>query len=576
MNWIDKLKAKPSIGVVIIITTIINVVSVTLTNLETISSWAKIGYHCIFPPKFSINNNFHILILPFEKISVSEIGKTNIEKVLQKRFIELSEINYPIEVIYDDYEDVPQTSIDAKKIGEKRNADIVIYGEYYINTNNLSNDVRIKWVLTHNFHTYLGFEGDSKVQPIKRLSEFSEGFLLKDIDYIIWWNLSISLFEVKQYKISLKVLFFILNNYKEYATHEASLHHVIAQCYDYLGDYENAKKYYFKTIGIDSNYKPAYNNLAIKLAWNFYEFDSAKYYFNKVLEKEKNNSILFANYAWLLQEHYCDYKNAIVYYQKAIKIDKRDTKSLYNLAYINDLIIKNYKKAKYYYEQALKIEPENSFLLEQYGIFLGKKLSDFENAIKYHNQAIKYEPNYGSPYNSLANIYLLNGDIIWAIFYFKQAIKHDSTFPEPYTVYGVILYNYLNDTLLGKKYLLKSVELFDKNDSINPNRIMGYYNLAMYYEMCENNFYKTEELLLRALEINKRLSFFINMYTPILTSLIELYYFRLNNYDKAQKYYSELKYLDIDYKNMSFDEFISKLQKLKKESPNNGFFFNVQ
>lgn len=513
----------------------------------------------IYYEKFKDDNKFHILILSFDKIYESNEGIINIEVALSKRFDELNEFRKNEIVYIIDKNKIPSSVEEAKKIGKSRKSDIVIWGEYYKNKESYNDDIRIRWVLIEDLSTHLGINGDSKIQPIERLAEISDGYLLYDIEYLFYWNLGIKYFKKTNYKKALNNFLKLTNLYKNISNKEANLYHAIGLCYDYLNEYRKALEFYKKTFEIDSNCSYAYNNYAIKLAWNFSQYDSAKTYLLKALEKSRYNSIVISNYAWLLQEHYKDLNNAIYYYKLAIEKDKKDVLSYYNLAFIYDYYYNDNETAIFYYKKTIEINPKSSFLVEQYAIFLGRKLNQYNTAIKYHKKAISLDSNYASPLNSLAHIALINNDLKSAVIYFEKSIKIDPNFAEPYTVYGMILCEYYNDIYKGKEYLIKSVDLFEKQQNETFNLFMAYNNLALFYSKYEKDYNKAEKLFLKAIKVDSNA-------IPPLTNLLYLYYFKMKDFNKASKCFKALQSKDKVYREITMVELMRQIEELKRLS----------
>ena len=551
IEYILKIKKYPKVKYFLLI---ISFLILAIYNIEPMIFNLQRVYKKYFPEKFDKDNKFHVLILSFEKFNNQENRNLNIEEAVAKRLEDINEIETNKVDIIIDKNKKPTSSTEAKLIGKSRNADIVIFGEYYSNKYQISDDIRIRWILINDFELKNNKLGDSKRSPIERLSLLSDGFLLNDIEFIFYWFLGLTRFKNSDYEKAISYFNKLLFDYKPFKDKNAELYHYIALCYDKLEDFFNAKQYYRKTFEIDSNSSYAYNNYALKLAWNFSQYDSAKIFFLKAIKKSKNNPVVLSNYAWLLQDHYKDFDNAIYFYKKALEMDTNDANIYYNLAYIYDQNNFDVEIATKFYEKTIKIEPDNSFYLEQYAIFIGRKLEYFELAKVFHKKVIDIDSNYASPFNSLAHLSLIENDIISAKIFLEISIKKDSNFAEPYTVLGLILCQYFNDIVLGKVYLLKSINLFEKQKIQSNNAFMAYNNLAMYYNLFERNYKLSEKYFLKARELNPD--------DPnVIGNLLALYYFKLKDYKKANILFNLLNINNYTQKEVRFDEFIEVLEE---------------
>ncbi len=565
MNLYDKIinyfkNNKISVFIVLLFLGIIQINSI-FQAIDSICKYTIFSYNKIFPPKFSNNRSFNILILPFNLLSGKIDYNLKIEKSIEIRFKEIIDINHiPLEVIFDENEKHPESVENAQILCKKRNADLIIYGDFYDNDKDTINEIRIKWVLAYDLHSYLGIKRDSKVQPIKRLSQLSNGYLLNDIEYIVNWAIALRYLKQQNYKLAIKTFYYLLTKFKLLANNEIGLYHGIGLCYNYLGDYNNAKFYYEKSIEIDSNFAPAYNNLGIILAWNIGDFEKAKNCFIKSLEISNNNPIILENIAWLFQKHYKDYDNAVYYYKKSIAYDSLNVLAYQNLAFIYDYYLNDYYLASQYYQKSIEINSNIGLFHENYAIFLGRKLNDFDNAIKHHNMAIILDSKLASPYNSLGNIYaFVYNDINKASKYFVKAIYTNPDFPEPYTVYGMILCEYYKNIAKGKEYLIKSLELFDKFDVDNPNRTCAYNNLALFFDKYEKNYNKAKELLCEAISIDS------NAFEP-LANLFYIYYFKLNDTVSANRIFLKIKYIDTQLDDIEYADFVNIMRNTYDKS----------
>lgn len=120
-----------------------------------------------------------------------------------------------------------------------------------------------------------------------------------------------------------------------------------------------------KQIELDSTYADAYNNIGTAY-FALQKFDSAEFYFNKTLSIQPTHQLATSNLAnTYLNEgnHFFQLNNydiALEYYIKAIKF-KPDYVEAYANAGVIEMQKKNYTAAKKYFETALQYNPQHEF-----------------------------------------------------------------------------------------------------------------------------------------------------------------------------------------------------------------------
>jgi arylsulfatase A-like enzyme/Flp pilus assembly protein TadD len=124
--------------------------------------------------------------------------------------------------------------------------------------------------------------------------------------------------------------------------------------------------------------------------------------------------------------------------------------------------------------EALKIDPEYSaavFTLAQ----AYKKLKRYDEAVAGFERAIDLDPRDPKPHVNLGEVYLDTKDLDKAIIHFEEALSID---PE----HGSMAYNLLGAALLEKKNLERSEEALLKALELRPRIPDAHYNLGLLYE----------------------------------------------------------------------------------------------
>jgi tetratricopeptide (TPR) repeat protein len=212
---------------------------------------------------FNSTETFNILILPFEALEESKIKEIHIEKVLQTRLIDMSddeELN--LAVTYLSYEKSPLTFNDAIEVGRRHKANLVIWGNYYEQVHSDKTQLDLRYVLIDSLAPNVQPKGRTPVSDVYSLSLLQEGFLQKDIDYIIYWTLALREFAQEQYEKALNHFVYVESTFADkfagavdlkmdqygisFSVNRPSLQlsYNLAFCYAVKGNYEQAIQYW--------------------------------------------------------------------------------------------------------------------------------------------------------------------------------------------------------------------------------------------------------------------------------------------------------------------------------------------
>ena len=136
------------------------------------------------------DQSFKILILPFDPLEDCQIQETDIAKTIYKRLVELKEQNaLNISVRYETHLFCPAGFEEGKSIGKELNADLVLWGETYEKCEVDTLKACLRYVLLKGEKTPIGTQGSSGIQRVPSMADVSEGYLQRDIDYVVIWTL---------------------------------------------------------------------------------------------------------------------------------------------------------------------------------------------------------------------------------------------------------------------------------------------------------------------------------------------------------------------------------------------------
>ncbi len=241
----------------------------------------------------------------------------------------------------------------------------------------------------------------------------------------------LSLYNNGEFSRSLTSSLTALENYNS----SSILYNIVGASYAGLEDYENAIKNYKKSIGINPNYKEAYNNLGNALRAS-----------GKIEAAIKN-------------------------YQKAIYLDPNFAQAYSNLGVIyTDL---NILKAIECYQLAIKLDPRNpNYYLKQGNLYLS--INKFNEAQYVYLKALRIKPKFAAVLSNLGNIYFEKNEFNSAIECYQKAVNTDPSLASAY-------YN-MGNSWREKDNIDLSVECYKKTIALNSDHLNAYINCADIYE----------------------------------------------------------------------------------------------
>ena len=105
----------------------------------------------------------------------------------------------------------------------------------------------------------------------------------------------------------------------------------LAQCYEGIGDYKNAKKFYLKAINTSPRDDRCHSLYAAFLHSKLGDLSSAATYFNNALRLNKTNPYSHCNFGCLLEAKH-DFEGALFHWNECLRLDASHRKALHHLA----------------------------------------------------------------------------------------------------------------------------------------------------------------------------------------------------------------------------------------------------
>ncbi|MEQ9427080.1 MAG: tetratricopeptide repeat protein, partial [Cyclobacteriaceae bacterium] len=309
-------------------------------------------------------SSFNILLLPFQPLESCTFQNTHLERAIQTRLLEMSEKkDLGLQVIFDTTQSCPRNFTDAKEIGQRKKADLVIWGDLYERCN-INNQACLKYVVIKKDSSRATEQGSSEIESIMNLADVMKGQLQRDIDYIIYWTLGLEASlqgECEKAKIYFENIF---DKYSEKAS-QSYLH--LGLCLEILGntDYQSAVYYLSKAIELNPESADAYNNRGIA-KFRTGDIDGAIADYDKAIELNPDEILTYRNRANLRDEG-GNSVGAIADINKILQLDPE-----YSWAYLKRGIVKGAQ---------------------------GKHMAAFND----FNKAIDLNPKYVEVYNSRGN-----------------------------------------------------------------------------------------------------------------------------------------------------------------------------
>lgn len=421
---------------------------------------------------------YGILLAKFENNSESLNGEKNvihetIAATLNARFSELNMRDVEIKKVSEDHIALLTNHNDARTLGKRYNADLVIWG-----TTTIAGIIPFVTVVEPNKNEYQNIKPEITILNNKLCH-----IELKDVRDIRLPALTDDIILLSAF--------------------------VIGEKYAKNKEFSKSIKYYINAIPQNSEKFPNYSSYILCKIGYLYTLmaksESAIYYYDKAIKSNPINAAAYCNRGLLyIYKDHPNFKKAINDFNMALKIDPKDSKYLYNrgvaLAYMGKyneaikdftaaivinpnywaahsnrgsahMILKNYKQGFLDYDSALKINPGDIIALSNRADnYL--KLGQYEKSINDCNELIKYKPEWG---------YWNRAQVKYEI---KKYVDAISDYTEVIKIEPNNLWAYLNRAVAyGKiKDYAKSIDDFKHIIEVDPNFSYAYANLGSYYQ----------------------------------------------------------------------------------------------
>lgn len=431
-------------------------------------------YKC--EPFVKTNNNYNILILPFEPLEQCLYKKTNIEKSIMSRLIDMSfkdTLNLKIKF---DTSDCIHNSKEAEEIGKALNADLIIFGDLYEHCSEY-NEATIKFInLLPPKLSPLKKQGSFGDIKFNSLLDVKEGSLLNKIDFIIHFVVITRTFSLKNYSLTLKYF----QSFKNRGFELEEVYEIAALIYSNLKETNNSIIYLKKVLKINPNNYKAHYLYATLLAYDFKNYEMANSQFelaiNLAIKLDSNPSDIIIGYAYFLEEKIKDYQKAKENYEKALNYNPYSIENHINYANFLKNKCYDYQNSKKHYEKALEINPYSLQANLRYAILMDHNFNNNDIAEYHYKKTLEIDPN-----NNEALLYSIPiliqkyHNLKAAKFQLEKLLEINPNYVDAHLVYADFIYSNYKDTLDAKKHYEIALKI-DPNDG-NAN---FYYSIFLY------------------------------------------------------------------------------------------------
>jgi len=424
-------------------------------NVELIKNNISIenGHKSVIRPFPNSPNSFNVLILPFrnpENNSASEVGGELESKLVEKNRIESFDLNIRYLFSYDN----KATHLEAKKIGNELDADIVIWGQHSKPDSNSSHHIYFHYVfpLTIN-HEKL--RGRTDKFETERLIEITEGKLQLEIEDVIYWVLASKFFLNKDFANAL--VFYKKINNNEYINED--LFTCMAHCCIALQFFEEAKLYYQNAVKIDPQNALTHYNYANFALATIGDIVSAKEHYEAAIRIDPEFAWAHHNYALLMNTAFNDIEKANEHYEAVLKIDPEFVPTHYNYAILLDTKFNDIEKAKEHYEAVLRIDPEFMDIHKFYAFFMYERFKDIEKAIEHYEAALKKDSHDSDVLHNYIHLLTKIDDKEKAKNKFENHLENYPDHALGHLTYASMLIRDFYDLRNAKEHYLRAIEL---------------------------------------------------------------------------------------------------------------------
>lgn len=283
---------------------------------------------------------------------------------------------------------------------------------------------------------------------------------------------------------------------------DAEAYFGLANAYQDLKNFEDAKKNYELAIAIKPKYPEALNNLGITLK-ELKMFEDSKHNHKCAIDLKPFDPA-FHNNLGVVLKLMGEYEKAISSYKKAINILPNYVEAYSNLANAYQSM-EMFEESESYRRTALAIDPTDPELYNKLGIALNL-CGNREEAITAFKNAISIKPDFTKASINLANIYYDIGMLEESIVNYKNALAFEPSNP--------VILNGLALALSEHDKKREAIESLHTAIQISPDYAAAHFNLGrIFFDL--KNYKKASEHFMqsdtgKAQSYNLRCLFYIN------------------------------------------------------------------
>ncbi|MEM7370797.1 MAG: tetratricopeptide repeat protein [Bacteroidota bacterium] len=431
-------------------------------------------YFCAFDDRTPEDQHLRITLLPFQSESSVPDKEDGYRQQLLDRLLDKRENeNLTFQIGVCDSSLRITSFFQALLFGKELNTDLIVWGNYKtLDDQDQSKQVNIHYALVSDkYIDQSKSSGSTGEQPLQTLGHLREGYLQKDIDFVIYWLQGLAAYDqddLKTADIWFKRAMETNSDTDEFSHETLTL---LGTIFNNLGEYAHGLTYHQEALDAytssTSEYDQddlgeIYNNIAISYR-NLNQNDSAFAYFEHTLALLEDNPINYAialnNTATVINGYFDNHNRALTYLGNALNILNTDEgegisyqrrellkatcynniASVYRDAGACDRALENQEKTEEIYHAQLEDQGHSDFaaLYNNLAVIKGC-LGDHESAVDYHERAVEIQetklpadhPSRRRSYKNAAIASLEAGQEEKAIHYFKKHLAIRDKQPE--------------------------------------------------------------------------------------------------------------------------------------------------
>jgi len=167
-------------------------------GIKNFNDITKLFENTEVPKEITFTNEpgYKVLLLRFQPYENCTLQENKIEIAIRDRLLEKSEEEeLGLQVLFDTIQPWPKTFADARKIGAKKGADLVIWGDLYERCYSDS-EASLSYVIVNSSSYGVEQKGKSTTETLISLEDIKKnGQLQKDVDFVIYWTLGLQAHE---------------------------------------------------------------------------------------------------------------------------------------------------------------------------------------------------------------------------------------------------------------------------------------------------------------------------------------------------------------------------------------------